>query len=369
MIETPIEFLESKRLGLKHREFDELFSINSTYMDEELQYSSTFKHKVITEKKQNLEDYSDELNIAYTHEYGYTFDAMISVVTGLINYSRKIGERDVYVDNKQDLINQLYLDNAYCSEEVIEKIINDLSLTQRDDFLNPDKPYRKEDVYPWRFNRELSLFRKPLICRGKEIIWGERVVGHYIGYIYELLMSGKFRTHTQELNVLLGKISDDRGRNFNNRIFCLLNKFDEFFVFKNVKEVNGLQIADKNGNELGDIDILIIDEKYSSIVAAEVKDFKMSKNPYEMNLEFEKMFVNKEKNTCYATKHQKRVNWIVEHLTDFIKAYELKEAKWDIYGLFIVNHPIISNKLHGEKITIISEAELSVDSIRRVYGT
>ena len=40
-----------------------------------------------------------------------------------------------------------------------------LSLAPRNDFLNPEPPFRSEDVYPWRFNRALSYLRRPFLQR------------------------------------------------------------------------------------------------------------------------------------------------------------------------------------------------------------
>lgn len=52
--------------------------------------------------------------------------------------------------------------------------------------------------------------------------------------------------------------------------------------------------------------MLIIDNEMHHIYVAEVKDFNFSGNPYEIQLEYQKMFVDGKKK-CYATKHGRRV--------------------------------------------------------------
>lgn len=56
----------------------------------------------------------------------------------------------------------------------IQKILDYICLDKRASFLIPPEGFRKEDTYPWRFNRELSFTRRPLIKRDNEYIWGNR---------------------------------------------------------------------------------------------------------------------------------------------------------------------------------------------------
>ena len=70
---------------------------------------------------------------------------------------------------------------------------------------------------------------------------------------------------------------------------------------------------------LGDIDVLIIDREYHKIIAAEVKNFNFSKNPYEMHLEYKKMFENTKKKKGYYTKHCRRVDWCNKHIDRTVK--------------------------------------------------
>ena len=67
---------------------------------------------------------------------------------------------------------------------------------------------------------------------------------------------------------------------------------------------------------MGDIDILIIDEERKKIYAAEVKDFNFSRNPYEIQMEYEKLFVDSPKKMSYVTKHQRRVDWLKLNMED-----------------------------------------------------
>lgn len=121
----------------------------------------------------------------------------------------------------------------------------------------------------------------------------------------------------------------------------------------------------KKSDVLGDIDVLIIDEKKHRIVVAEVKNFDFSKNPYEIQAEYQKMFVDGKKKS-FATKHKRRVEWVIAHFDDVRVQYSLPRNKWTVHGVFITNEPLMSVNTYRKKLSVLSEAELSVESLRKI---
>lgn len=185
-------------------------------------------------------------------------------------------------------------------------------------------------------------------------------------YVTDLIHSGKFTSESQEMVELIGKISKSRGAAFNELIVDIIQDMNEFTIFPNVKKINGKKISNLQGNTLGDIDILIIDKVTDKIIAAEVKDFHFSRNPYEIQQEYLKMFVDKDKMKCFATKHTRRVKWLKEHIQDVKIQYGLDDREWDIKGIFIVSKPLISNAIYKQNIKCISRAELCAEIIRNI---
>ncbi len=78
------------------------------------------------------------------------------------------------------------------------------------------------------------------------------------------------------------------------------------------------------------------------------------------------MFVDNDKELCFASKHRRRVEWLIEHMLDVKKMYELDDRKWEIKGIFIVSEPLISSFVYKQTIKCISKAELSIESIRNI---
>lgn len=165
---TPIEILKSHRIGMKQQEFQHMFSVNEAIRKEQLIASSVLDNSGdLIEYK----SFGEEINAAFEKEYGYSFYQLKLFTEGLREYSKRQSGDTVYVARIMDIIEFMSAYNASFNEEVVGLIIDSIALRQREDFLVPPEPFRKEDVYPWRFNRELSFTRRPIIIRGDEMIW------------------------------------------------------------------------------------------------------------------------------------------------------------------------------------------------------
>lgn len=265
-----------------------------------------------------------------------------------------------------EIIEYLITNYSELDKDTISLIIESVSLKRRDKYLPAPKPFRNEDVFPWRFNRELSFVRRPILIRDDEMIWGNRQLSHMILFVLDLIDNGKLKTKSNEMKSLIGEISNVRGAEFNELVFRKLKSFNAFDVYSNVSKVNRNKIAE-NKNPLGDIDVLIIDKRHHKIIAGEVKEFNVSRNPYEMYLEYKKMFENTKKKRCFYDKHSRRVDWCSNHVEDFKIQYNLEDVEWEVVGLFILDQPLISTEIYHKDIKMLTEKELSVENIRSVY--
>lgn len=360
---TPVEILKSDRIGMKQDEFYTIYQYGDKYRREQLYYnsSSDFRKKYTISQ----EDYSEDLDNAFQAEYGYTFAQFCKAIIGIIEYGKEKEEQEIYIESKEKLVEYLTQLDKDLSAEVVSSIFEDICLTERTDFLKLPSRFRKEDVYPWRFNRAYSFNRRPVIIRDNMMIWGNRQLYHMLMYVTDLIYDGKISTKNDKMSTLIGRISDDRGRRFNKMIADILLDMEVFVIDSNVDKINKQSVADEKGNTLGDIDVLIIDKEEHRIYVAEVKDFNFSRNPYEIQQEYQKMFVDGKKK-CYATKHARRVDWVKEHILDLKAHYKLDDSTWNVCGVFIVSEPLISTQVYHQKLEVISRAELSVERIRSI---
>lgn len=158
---------------------------------------------------------------------------------------------------------------------------------------------------------------------------------------------------------MVGKIANKRGDLFNNKVYEVLSSKKNYIVAKKVKKINKKRISKNDGNDLGDIDILVIDNRKKVIIVCEVKDFSFAKSPYEIHLEYTKLFCDNGNKSCYVSKHKERVKWIENHIGDVIIDFRLKPGKWKVKDVLIVSNEITSNLIYHKDQKIITYAELS----------
>lgn len=352
MMVTPLEMLKSNRLGFNH---DEYYSINNSFVTlREEQMGSVGRDKMkellngFVREKMNDEKFED----IFFKEYGFGTNELFVVFWELID----LCEGEICEINIIKLIDVLH-DNL--SEEKIRKIVDRFSLKSRKNFLEVDKPYSKEDVYPWRFNRELSFNRRPLILDGENIIWGNRNLSNSVFFLFDLISNGKLKSHSLEMKQYISKINENRGKNFNNMIFNYISKFPNVIVDKNVSKVNKEKIADFNKDTLGDIDVLCIIPKNKKIILIETKNFNSVKNYYELYNEYKNIFIDEEGYKSFLTKHKKRAKWIQEHIQDVIEEYNLPIGNYNVYYMFVTSEYCLANKVFNLKENIFSAKELN----------
>ena len=360
IVNTPVEFLKSKRIGMKRDEFTDIYQYNDTYRRRQLKYESSYslRKKYLV----SSDNFEAELETAFFAEFGYTYTDFIQVVTTMASFH----ESDIVCVLETELASKLIGINSLLNEEVINKVLKDITYCPRKDYLKVPKGFDKEDAFPWRFNRRYSFIRRPVLQRGNQLIWGTRQVFHMGEYLTDLIYSGRFKSKCEAMKTLCGKIAKATGNAFNNLIVQMIQDMNSFKIDTNVKKINGNRIAINDG-DLGDIDILIIDEDQSMIIVAEVKNFRFSRNPREINQEYEKMFLDKKDKPCFATKHNRRMKWVKNHIDDVKAEYGLDNRNWSVTSLFIVNQSLISQHIYKKNIKCISKAELSVEAIRDAY--
>ena len=356
MMHTPLKLLKSNRLGFNH---DEFYSINSSFATlREEQMGPVGKDKMkellngFVREKMNDEKFED----IFFKEYDFSPNELFIVFWKLIDLCKN----EIFEISIIKLIDEL---KDELSEEKIRKIINKFSLKSRKNFLEVDKPYSREDVYPWRFNRELSFVRRPLILDGENIIWGNRNLSNSVFFLFDLISSGKLKSHSLEMKQYISRINENRGKNFNNMIFNYISKFPNVIVDKNVSKINKEKITDNNNDTLGDIDVLCIIPKNKKIILIETKNFNSVKNYYELYNEYKNIFVDGEGYKSFLTKHKNRARWIQNHIQDVIVGYNLPTGNYNVYYMFVTSEYCPANKVFNLKENVYSAKELSYSTL------
>lgn len=269
VINTHIEILKSDRLGLQRDEFDKLSNIMFGAREVQLNY---MKDESNGESIHDwIEDFEEKLDQAFKEDNGFTFLEFTEAVMFMLELGNQQNS-EVKVMKIDGLINLMDVHITSFDNDVALKIIDYISLKERDDFLKPDKKYRKEDVYPWRFNRELSFTRRPVIIRGEELVWGNRQLFHMVKFTIDLIHNGKLKCRKKKMKDLISRISIYTGETFNNKVYRKIDSVEGINAFPNVKKIGGNHINNTVGNTLGDVDVFFFNKKTKVVVLVEVKD-------------------------------------------------------------------------------------------------
>lgn len=365
IIDSDMSILNSGRTGIDKTDIDKLATINGMAAikrinDHSNPYIDTYHADILALQP------PQELNIAYLEEFGFTFTDFINFIYAMLEIGDEIESnvKTITHDELPDKIKKY----VKLDVKVIWQIIDSSSLSQRNDYLTPPSGFSKNDIWPWKFNRRLSVTRRPIVNYDNKFIWGNRQLYHCMLFTVDLINDAKLPVFNEKgkLKSLLGRIANSGGNHFNDAVADKLKKIDGLIIDSKVKKINGIKITDDKNQDIGDIDVLIIYPKKKKIIVAEVKDFSFTKSPYEMHQEYLRVFCDQKGELCYISKHKRRVAWIKNHIDDIIKHYNLSHEKWKIDDVLILNEQIISNEYYHINQKTILYADISKESINKI---
>lgn len=362
ILNSPIHFLPSGRIGMPHEEVEYLTKIHSVARSNRLESLSDPSIPVYL-PSHLINQYQAELDDAYMDEYGFSFQQFTQCIFGIAEYSDE-SKGDVKRVPRIAVVNEVSK-REKIPLSIVNKVVDQIILAERDDYLTPPAPYGKNDIYPWRFNRELSFTRRPIIQYKEDLIWGNRQLNHMWLYTIDLMVGGKYKARKAKLKKLVGRLGDKRGNDFNSVVAQKLTEFDGLIVCEKLSKINGKKITGPDGNVLGDIDVLYIIPDQYKIVVSEVKDFSFAKNPYEMDQEYRRIFVDGEK-PCYMAKHKRRATWVKEHIDDVRQHFNLPDGNWTVKAVMFVSEEIVSNAFYHQGETIIVYSDITEEKVKQV---
>ncbi|MBX3254918.1 MAG: SEC-C domain-containing protein [Chitinophagaceae bacterium] len=267
-----------------------------------------------------INEYWEPVNKAFKADFGFDYTATIQVCGLLIKYAIENNASVLFIERNM-LIGKMRAE-AFFKEEYL-KVLEWLILDQRNDFLKAPAGYKNEDVFPWKYNREFSIRRRPLlklVADEKDyFIYGMRNVEDASKAIHGLLLNGRLKYVDTTVSAILGTFREARGKEFRNEVVKWLKKHTNFKVWDyEVKmKPNGHL---KCETDLGDIDVLAFDESDQKVYSIECKRTHQARNMHEMKVELD-AYLGREGQKRNIQRHLDRHNWIIANkkvLGDFI---------------------------------------------------
>lgn len=278
---------------------------------------------------------SSKINAAYQAEFGLSATELATIVGELAQHARG-SDGDVAVMERAALIDALVTGTEVTVNKVAAAI--DLLSLGPDSRFGPDRV--PKDSYPWRFSRDRSMIRRPLLVRpsaaGDQVVWGARATLRAGAHLLQLLLAARFPARSDEMRKYIGGITAQAGKEFNENVAEVLREIGFADVRERVDKIGGLQLRRPDGNDMGDIDVLVVDHARRSLVAVEAKDFEFARTPQELFNEVEKLIGD---DGSASTHHLERVGFLRDHLPRVLAELGIADNadRWDVQGMVVTS--------------------------------
>lgn len=287
---------------------------------------------------------------AFRGEFGYQMTELGRILTELAEIASE-GVGSVITRPKGALMDDLARRTGM-DRSLTEKIVESLVLSPRADFLSPSG-FHSYDVYPWRFNRPLSLLRRPLIERGTELIWGRRGIRLAVNSLLNQIDSGRLPARSREMRLLKSTLSTASGDAFEGEVAAKVREHG-LQVRKRFTKVGGLRL-EENGNDIGDVDVLAIDPAAKRIWAIECKAIAIGITPWELSHELGRIH---EPGTGILAKHERRAAWLRGHLKELVGAFGYDPRGWQLEPVIVVEVDLLATHLRSSSMPIVDLPQL-----------
>lgn len=292
-----------------------------------------------------------QVEAAFDAEIGLTLTKLGAVAGGLVDIT---WERHVDVvfmspdDLAADLAQRVPVDAAR-----IARALDLLSLRPRAAFLAPQAPFLPQDVYPWRFGRGLSLVRRPLVvwpaANGDLVIWGRRAV--HLAYVQLVgsYLYGQATPHTRAMELLRSNRSEAAGKAFPRQVAETLS-LEGLSAHERVKRFGRLRLQADQG-DLGDIDVLAIDETRRILWSIECKNVQEARTPWELASELAELH---DPTRGIVARHLRRERWLRRNLSHVLDTYVLSGPGWQVRSLIVTSTELVGPHISTPPIPVVS---------------
>lgn len=310
-------------------------------------------------------DFADQLEAACQAEFGLTLTELGELFAELANAAAR--RSPVVAVEEREVLGQELIDELGWEPSKVDLGLQLLTLGPREDFLKPDPPFERRDVYPWRYGRRLSILARPLILRQSgqktELVWGMRHVWRCGLHLVELITSNRYAAQSLEMKQVMTLVGQRASHEFNQRIADLFQDAG-YRVRRQVSKVGRLRMmrqVDGRQQDIADVDVLAADLEAKQLLAMECKDLEGARTPAELRNEIDETFGQGGKKRSKLEIHLERIAWLETHLQDVLDWMGLPGAPedWSVQGLIVTDIEVLApHVLGGCPIPVMSRATL-----------
>lgn len=371
--------LKSGRIGISREFFDDkLKPFAEAHTKEEVDnflanFENRFEISTFSEISSTgeIDKEIDDVDNAFLEDWGISYlnICKFCISCYVICIENKSSTRSM---NESEFVKKLVDEFELPKEEVINGLIH-FSISARPEYLEAPDGFNNNEVFPWKYNREFSFARRFLIKHineeGKSIItWGFRNAISAQKQLHYLLYEGKLNNGGKNINKLLGKFRERKGKVFRNKVKDWLKVNENLVVIDYEVDIspNGHLKADK---KYGDVDILVYCNEINIVWSLECKDTNKAKNIHEMKKEMDN-YLGREGAKGMIKKHIERHEWLEansDKICDFLKI----DKPIEVISYMLTSEVIPTSYTKAEDLPmpIIAFPDLKREGLKLLYPT
>ncbi|OJX36687.1 MAG: hypothetical protein BGO87_12890 [Flavobacteriia bacterium 40-80] len=359
--DTKIEKLPSGRIGIDHSFFNnELRQFATSYLDNEI---ADKLHKGTS--VYDIDE--DAIDKVFKKEWGIGLFEIAEIAYFLSSYSLYKEESSFVMFTEEKFIN-LFETSPFSKDEIFS-FCEHMSLESRGNInqLPKDSKYRQEEIYLWRYNRQLSYIRRPLLkIINKEGVtsyaWSPRHLDMASENLRAIFYHGTLKVDKEHKGIqsLLAAQNHKNGKKFRRTVYEWLIQNTSLHIVPHEVPISPKD-ALKAETNMGDIDILAVDFDKRAVFLLELKNTKQAKNTYDFKRDIE-VYLSK-----LIPKHIQRSNWISEHKDLLSKLLEKDVSDFKIISNIISSATLPLKYMDNSPIPIYAFSEIKSKGVEILF--
>ncbi|QSZ54353.1 hypothetical protein RI444_08480 [Paenarthrobacter sp. AT5] len=356
--DAEIGVLESGRLGISRDE--------DKYHAALTHFGNTRAHDTFTVAVAGLQESSDdstdpleEADFLAEGEFGFSYTDLAQACRQIIALGDDGAFKDVVKVHEDDVREVLKTELGW-QDTKVEALLAAASLSHT--ATTAEEYWRNgTQVFPWRFNRDLSYLRRPLLRRvspgGTELVSGRRRLWQTASFWLEQFKTGRLQAKTKPMKAALNKIRSAKGDSFELAVAASLTAAGLSGVRSRLNRVGRHDFRNIDGADLGDIDAIGVDQQHRQIYVVEAKDFEVARTPAELANEIDNLLLS---DKAAVKRLALRADWVRRHIPTTLTELGVTAQKgsWTVVPLVIVDERLLSARLSSSEFPILGIAEV-----------
>ena len=202
---------------------------------------------------------------------------------------------------------------------------------------------------PWRFSREDSFLRRPMLIRdcgpdGMVATWGAQSAWTAAEALFKQMATGRLKARTPAMKKYISQHRNRVSHAFENEIADIARNDPLNIVDRRVTSLGNTSLKRQRGATLGDIDVLIINEHHKTIWIIEAKSFAAARTAREIKGEIDKLTQGSKSAIAH---HSERVRFVRDRWPTLHRQMKLTghDKEWQIRDMVVTSAPSIAADL------------------------